>query len=98
MMRPLLSLLLSLVLSDSPKSSRRPRHRREVRRRFAPRCLHVEALEDRTVPSTLSVADVTVREGPTSTGILDPSGATAVGVSGLRDMAFDSNGDLFVGG
>jgi hypothetical protein len=62
------------------------------------RRLCLEVLEDRTVPSALSVADVTVREGPTSTGILDPSGASNVGISGMRDMAFNSNGDLFVGG
>src|SRR5262249_5978259 len=54
-MRPLLSLLLSLVLSDAPNSSRRPRHRREARRRFAPRGLHCEALEDRTVPTAAAL-------------------------------------------
>jgi hypothetical protein len=103
-MSPLLSLLLSLVLSDSPKSSPRPRHRREARRRLAPRGLDLEVLEDRMVPSTLSVADVTVREGPTSTGILDPSGAASVGISGTRGITFDRGptdahyGDLFVTG
>jgi len=60
--------------------------------------LCVEMLERRDVPSALSVADVTVREGPTSTGILDPSGAVSVGLNGIRDMAFNNNGDLFVGG
>src|SRR5262249_50810515 len=35
---------------------------------------------------------------PTSVGALDPTGIANVGVSGLRDMAFNSNGDLFVGG
>ncbi len=54
-MSPLLSLLLSLVLSDSPKSSPRPRHRREARRRLAPRRLHLETLEDRTVPTAVAV-------------------------------------------
>jgi sugar lactone lactonase YvrE len=107
-MSPLLSLLLSLALSDSPKSSARPRHRREARRRFAPRRLHVEALEDRRVPSSLSVADASVREGPTSTGILDPSGGAAVGLNGPREITFDNAppgtpgyqhvGDLFVTG
>jgi hypothetical protein len=63
------------------------------------RCpLAVERLEDRTVPSTLSISDVTVREGPTSLGILDPSGAANVGLSGTRGIAFRSNGDLFVTG
>jgi sugar lactone lactonase YvrE len=61
-------------------------------------------LEDRTVPSTLSVADVTVREGPTSLGILDPSGAASVGLNGTRGITFDTRptdvhyGDLFVAG
>jgi hypothetical protein len=50
-----LSLVLSLVLSDSPKSSRRPRHRRDSHRRLAPRRLHLEALEDRTVPTAVAV-------------------------------------------
>jgi sugar lactone lactonase YvrE len=103
-MSPLLSLLLSLALCDSPKSSARPRHRREVRRRFPPRRLYVEALEDRTVPSSLSVADVSVREGPTSTGILDSAGAASVGIDGIRGITFDNGptdshyGDLFVTG
>ncbi len=77
-----------------------PRTRRTLTKRWQtrrqPLCL--EVLEDRTVPTAISVADVTVREGPTATGILDPSGATAIGISGLRDMAFNSHGDLFVGG
>jgi hypothetical protein len=103
-MSRLLSLLLSLALSDAPKSPPRPRHRREARRRFDPRRLYVEALEGRVVPSTLSVADVTVREGPTSLGILDPADAAAVGLNGPRGIAFDNGpsdphyGDLFVAG
>jgi hypothetical protein len=103
-MRPLLSLLISLALSDSAKSSLQPRHRREARRRLAPRRPDLEALEDRLVPSTLFVADVTVREGPTSTGILDPAGAASVGINGIRGITFDTGptdahyGDLFVTG
>jgi hypothetical protein len=54
-MSPIRSLLLLLVLSDSPKSSPRRPHRREARRRFAPRRLHVEALEDRTVPTAVAL-------------------------------------------
>ena len=56
------------------------------------------------MPSALSVADVTVREGPTSTGILDPAGAASVGINGIRDITFDNGptdahyGDLFVTG
>jgi sugar lactone lactonase YvrE len=66
--------------------------------------LCLEVLERRDVPSALSVSDVTVREGPTSTGILDPSGATSVGINGIRSIAFDNGpsdphfGDLFVTG
>ena len=70
-----------------------------------PRChLAVEVLEDRTVPSALSIADVTVREGPISTGILDPAGAASVGINGIKDITFDNGpndphyGDLFVAG
>ncbi len=75
----------------NPLKNRRPR-------------LVLEVLEDRTVPSALSVADVTVREGPTSTGILDPAGAAAVGLNGTRGITFDTRptdahyGDLFVTG
>ena len=39
--------------------------------------LTVETLEDRVVPSSLSVSDVTVREGATVMGILDQAGAAA---------------------
>ena len=66
--------------------------------------LNVERLEDRSVPSALSVTDVTVREGSTSTGILDPTGAANVGINGIRGLTFDSGpsdshyGDLFVTG
>jgi hypothetical protein len=56
MRRPLLaSLLRSLTLSDSPMSSPRPRPRREARRRFVPRRLSVEVLEDRTVPAAVAL-------------------------------------------
>jgi hypothetical protein len=51
--------------------------------------LGVEQLERRDVPSALSVADVTVREGPTSLGALDPAGGTALGLAGPRIIAFD---------
>ena len=64
-----------------------------------PRChLAVEVLEDRCVPSAVSVADVTVREGASSLGVLDPSGAANLGISGMRGLAFTSNGDFLVGG
>jgi hypothetical protein len=50
-MRPLLPLLRSLVRSDCPRSG----HRRQTRRRLA-RCRpHLEALEDRTVPTAVAL-------------------------------------------
>src|SRR5262249_21842488 len=64
--------------------------------------LCLESLEERAVPAALSVADVTVREGPAYTGILDPVGAATVGVNGIKGIAFDRGpsdahfGDLFV--
>jgi hypothetical protein len=82
-MSPLLSLLVSLAKADSSKSP--ARHRRRSRTRLA-----FELLEARDVPSALSVADVTVREGPTATGVLDPAGAAALGLSHVRDITFDN--------
>jgi glucose/arabinose dehydrogenase len=64
----------------------------------------LEALEDRWVPSALSVADVTAREGPALSAVLDPAGAASVGISGIGGLAFDNGpsdphfGDLFVAG
>jgi hypothetical protein len=51
----LFSLLLSLLLSVCPNVALRRQARREARRRLAPRRLHVELLEDRTVPSAVTV-------------------------------------------
>ncbi len=56
------SLLLSLALSLVPGAARRPAPRREARRRCRPR---LEALEDRTVPSTFVVTN-TLDTGPGS--------------------------------
>jgi hypothetical protein len=59
-------------------------------------------LEDRTVPSALSVADVAVREGPANLGAIDPAGAAALGLAHPRNIVFDNiagsthYGDLFV--
>src|SRR5262249_18571279 len=103
-MNSLPSLLRSLIQSDSSKSSRRPRRRREARHRLTTRRLCLEALEGRIVPSSLSVTDVTVRQGPTSIGVPDTGGAARVGINGIRDIAFDTGptdahyGDLFVTG
>ncbi|HYV34875.1 MAG TPA: hypothetical protein VE988_04165, partial [Gemmataceae bacterium] len=49
----------------------------------------LEALEDRMVPSTLSIADVTVREGPTTLDVLDPAGATALNLDHPRNIVFN---------
>ncbi len=84
-MNSLPSLLSSLVRSGSPKSSRRSQ-----RRRPAPIRLHVEALEDRTVPTAISVADVTVREGPASLGAIDPAGAAALNLDHPRNIVCDN--------
>src|SRR5262245_55869255 len=50
----------------------------------------VEALESRDVPSALSVADVTVREGPASLGAIDPAGAAALKLDHPRNIVFDN--------
>jgi hypothetical protein len=104
-MSPLLS-----YLSRCTRRFRGQQQRRAKRLRIGgltkPRrqTLTVEVFEDRSVPSALSVADVTVREGPALTGILDPSGAAAVGINGIKDITFDNGpsdahyGDLFVTG
>lgn len=95
-MRSLLS-----ILSMSTKASSSRNRTQDTKRRHRP---SLEQLEDRTVPSTLSVSDVTVREGPTAMGILDPSGAASVGISGIRRIVRASTpghphyGDLFVTG
>src|SRR5262249_15383491 len=95
-MSPVLSLLLSLALSDSPRSSPRPRHRREARRRFAHGRLHVEALEDRTVPSvSISVANASLNE------IGTPSPFIAAGSGGLSSPAYITlgpDGNVYVAG
>jgi sugar lactone lactonase YvrE len=103
-MNPLLSAMTRYLRRSYGKRSR---IRTNSRKASQPR-LCLEALESRDVPSALSVADVTVREGPTSTGILDPSGAAAVGLNGPREITFDNApagtpgyqhyGDLFVTG
>src|SRR5262249_24482126 len=99
-MNPLLSAM-NRYFRRSHRDGDRIRMSRRKERRARP-CL--EALESRDVPSALSVAHVTVREGPTSTGILDPVGAASVGINGIRGIAFDNGptdphyGDLFVAG
>jgi sugar lactone lactonase YvrE len=98
-MNPLLSAIVRCVGRSRLTSAKKLcRHSRSDQRLF------LEVLERRDVPSTLSVADVTVREGPTATGILDPAGAASVGIDGIRGIAFDNGsadahyGDLFVTG
>src|SRR6516164_4856383 len=96
-MNSLLSLLLSLALSDSPRrtGALTPRRspRREARRRFTPRRLHIEALEDRTVPTTISVASATLNEiGNVSAFIAAGSG----GLSSPSALTLGPDGNLYV--
>jgi hypothetical protein len=93
-MSPLLSGLLSLVLADSPRSSRRPRHRPEVRRRVAPRRLYLEALEDRTLLSAVvSPANASLNEiGNVSAFVACGSG----GLSSPKDLALGPYGNIGV--
>ena len=82
-MSPLLSVLLSLILSDSPKSSSRPPHRREARRRFAPRRLHVEALEDRTVPTAVALPSNAVSWWTANNTAADAMGLNNASLTGV---------------
>jgi DNA-binding beta-propeller fold protein YncE len=94
-MNSLSSLLRSLVRSDSPKFFPRPRQRREARRRFASRRLCLEALEDRTVPTTISVANATLNE------IGSPSAFIAAGSGGVTTplgITLGPDGNLYVAG
>src|SRR6516162_11520010 len=99
-MSPLLSALSRYLRRSHVRGIHTPSGHRKARR---PQ-LCLEVLERRDVPSTLSVTDVTVREGPTATGILDPAGAASVGINGIRGITFDNgptdahHGDLFVTG
>jgi glucose/arabinose dehydrogenase len=93
-MSPFLSLL-ARVRSNSPKAFARPRHRREARRRFAPRRLHLEALEDRTVPTTISVANASLNE------IGSPSAFISSGSGGLNTpwgITLGPDGNVYVAG
>jgi hypothetical protein len=92
-MRPFLSLLLSLALCDVPNSSPRPRQRREARRRFAPCRLHVEALEDRTVPSTISVANASLNEIGTPSAFIS---AGSGGLSSPQGITLGPDGNVYV--
>src|SRR5689334_18565412 len=103
-MTSLLSALSRYVRLPQRGRSRKSPPRANAGRRPQRLTLAVEPLERRDVPSALAVADVTVREGPTSLGILDPSGAASVGINGIRGIVLDStpghphSGDLFVTG
>src|SRR5205085_8028593 len=91
------SLLLSLVLSLSPNGTLRRQARREARRRLAPRRLHVEPLEDRTVLTIFTVLN-TLDSGPGSLrqAILDANATANVGGPDRIEFNIDSasqNGD-----
>src|SRR5262245_57566099 len=86
-MNPLLS-----GMSRYFRRSHRDRGRIRMSRRTARQSrLCLEALESRDVPSALSVADVTVREGPANLGTLDPAGGAALGIATTRIIAFDNS-------
>jgi hypothetical protein len=99
-MNPLVSAISRYIRRPHRNRGRIHMGHRKARRTL----LYLEPLEERMVPASLSVADVNVREGPTSTGILDPAGAASVGISGVKGIIFDSGpsdphyGDLFVTG
>ena len=103
-MNRLLSALSGFIGLSQGRRCRKSSARSSAGRSRPRTKLYLEALEDRMVPSALSVADVTVREGPTATGILDPNGAASVGIDGIRNITFDNGpsdahyGDLFVTG
>jgi hypothetical protein len=89
-MRPLVSLLRSLGLSDSP----RPYHRPKVRRRPASHRLYLEALEDRTVPTvSISIANAGLNEiGSPSTFITSGSG----GLSSPQGITLGPDGNVYI--
>jgi streptogramin lyase len=94
-MNSLPSLLRSLVRFDSPKSSRRPRRLREARHRLVLHRLGLEALEDRTVPTTISVAGASLNE------IGSPSAFITAGSGGLSSplgITLGPDGNLYVAG
>jgi hypothetical protein len=85
-MNPLLSTISRYFRRPKSGSGRNRTGHRKARRE--PLCL--EILEDRAVPSTLSVADVAVREGPALLGPLDPAGASALNLNQPRGIVFDN--------
>lgn len=94
--------LLSAISRYFPRTHRNRGHIRTDHRKTRRTRPYLEPLEERRVPASLSVADVTVREGPASLGTLDPAGAVALGLDHPRLIAFnDQPGhahyhDLFV--
>ena len=101
-MNPLLASLSRYIRLPEAKryrkSSRRPSPGR--RPRSVSPCL--EQLERRDVPTALSIANVSVREGVASLGAIDPAGASALSLSHPRNIVIDNIpgsahfGDLFV--
>src|SRR5262249_46067743 len=85
-MNPLRSAM-NRYFRRSHRDGDRIRMSRRKARRARP-CL--EALESRDVPSALSVADVTVREGPASLAAIDPAGAAALKLDHPRNIVFDN--------
>jgi DNA-binding beta-propeller fold protein YncE len=92
-MRPLLSLLLSLALSSSPRRTGGFSSRRSPRRPFARRRPQLEALEDRTVPTTISVANASMNEIGNVSALVAPGSG---GLSGPKDLVLGPDGNIYV--
>jgi sugar lactone lactonase YvrE len=95
-MNPLLSLLRSLkpnIGTRTPGRSPSRRKSRGTQSRPASCRLYVEALEDRTVPATISVANASLNEiGDVSAFIAAGSG----GLSSPKDLTLGPDGNLYV--
>jgi DNA-binding beta-propeller fold protein YncE len=69
--------------------------RRERHRRPAPRRLHLEALEDRTVPTTISIANASLNEIGTASAFIS---AGSGGLSSPWGITLGPDGNVYVAG
>src|SRR5262245_53158981 len=83
---PLLSAMTRYFRGSHRDLGRIRTSRRKARRSR----LCLEALESRDMPSALSVADVSVREGPANLGAIDLAGAAALNLAHPRNIVFDN--------
>jgi hypothetical protein len=89
-MNSLFSALSRYIRFPERSRGRKSPARASAGRRLKRVMLGVEALEDRSLPSAISVPDIAVREGPTNLGVLDPAGATALALHYPRSITFDN--------